>query len=387
MPVSSEDSLPFAMRSVCWEHDLGWALDAPTTSIGTAVIGSRGCCWFSVLESFEVHPPSGSADECGILFEDMIAEVVPESRTEVHSASAVVWSPVRGGHDLESEPRGGVIDADVIGSGLGVPCAEEVVFVAADEGRIPGAHERLGGGGPRFAVEGRTAAVVVVGTRWHSGAGADHPPMISVHRQRQIACEDGVMTSLFLSGDPKADALLAEDRFALLVGMLLDQQVTMESAFAGPAKLAERLGKLDVDEIAEMNPDDFLDIFAQTPAVHRFPKSMAGRVQKLAATIVDEYDGNVEAIWSDGNPSGAEVLKRLKKLPGFGDQKAKIFLALLGKQFELQAEGWQEAAGDYGDPEARRSIADVVDDVTLQEVRAFKKQQKAAAKAAKAANK
>ena len=95
-----------------------------------------------------------------------------------------------------------------------------------------------------------------------------------------------------------------------------------------------------------------------------------------------ELDGNPEAIWTDGDPSGAEVLKRLKKLPGFGDQKAKIFLSLLGKQFELQAEGWQEAAGDYGDPEARRSIADVVDDVTLQEVRAFKKQQKAAAKAA-----
>jgi uncharacterized HhH-GPD family protein len=114
---------------------------------------------------------------------------------------------------------------------------------------------------------------------------------------------------------------------------------------------------------------------------------MAGRVQKLAAAIVDEYDGKPEAIWTEGDPSGAEVLKRLKKLPGFGDQKAKIFLALLGKQFELQAEGWQEAAGHYGDADARRSIADVVDDVTLQEVRAFKKQQKAAAKAAKAANK
>lgn len=195
------------------------------------------------------------------------------------------------------------------------------------------------------------------------------------------------MTSLFLSGDPKPDALLAEDRFALLVGMLLDQQVTMESAFAGPAKLADRLGKLDIDEIAAMNPDDFLDIFARTPAVHRFPKSMAGRVQKLAAAIIDDYDGNPEAIWTEGDPSGAEVLKRLKKLPGYGEQKAKIFLALLGKRFELQAEGWQEAAGDYGDADARRSIADVVDEVTLQEVRAFKKQQKAAAKAAKAAKK
>ncbi|MGC3021264.1 MULTISPECIES: HhH-GPD-type base excision DNA repair protein [unclassified Brevibacterium] len=195
------------------------------------------------------------------------------------------------------------------------------------------------------------------------------------------------MSSVFLSGDPKADALLAEDRFALLIGMLLDQQVTMESAFAGPAKLAERLGKLDVDEIAEMNPDDFLDTFAQTPAVHRFPKSMAARVQKLAAAIVDDYDGDAEAIWTTGDPSGAEVLKRLKKLPGFGDQKAKIFLALLGKQFALKAEGWQEAAGDYGAEGTRRSIADVVDEDTLLEVRAFKKQQKAAAKAAKVAKK
>ncbi len=316
----------------------------------------------------------------------MIVEVVPESRPEVHRSGGIVWTPVGGGQDLEAEPGGGVIDSDVVGAGPGMPRPEEVVFVAADEGGVAGAHERLGGGGPGFTVEGRSAAVVEVGAWGHSGAGADHSPMISGY-ELQAACEDRAMTSLFLSGDPKADALLAEDRFALLVGMLLDQQVTMESAFAGPAKLAERLGKLDVDEIAEMNPDDFLDTFAQSPAVHRFPKSMAGRVQKLAAAIVDEYDGNAEAIWTDGDPSGAEVLKRLKKLPGFGDQKAKIFLALLGKQFGLQAEGWQEAAGDYGDAEARRSIADVVDDVTLQEVRAFKKQQKAAAKAAKAANK
>ena len=243
----------------------------------------------------------------------MFAEVVPESRTEVHGAGGIVDSSARGGHDLEAEPCGGVIDADVVGSGLGVPRAKEVVFVAADEGGVARAHQRLGGGGPGFTVEGGAAAVVVGGAGRHSGAWADHPPMISGQQHQDRACEDGVMTSLFLSGDPKADALLAEDRFALLVGMLLDQQVTMESAFAGPAKLAERLGKLDVDEIAEMNPDDFLDIFAQTPAVHRFPKSMAGRVQKLAATIVDDYDGNVEAIWTDGDPSGAEVLKRLKK--------------------------------------------------------------------------
>lgn len=191
------------------------------------------------------------------------------------------------------------------------------------------------------------------------------------------------MSSVFLSGDADADALLADDPFALLTGMLLDQQVPMEVAFAGPAKLADRLGKLDVVEIAEMNPDEFLEKFSIKPAVHRFPKSMATRVQKLAAEIVDEYDADTAAIWTSGNPTGPEVLKRLKKLPGFGDQKAQIFLALLGKQFNFDADGWREAAGDYGAEDSRRSIADVVDEDTLLEVRAFKKQQKAAAKAAK----
>lgn len=191
------------------------------------------------------------------------------------------------------------------------------------------------------------------------------------------------MSKVYLSGDANADRLLGDDPFALLCGMLLDQQVPMEVAFAGPAKLAERLGNLDVVEIAEMNPDDFLEKFSIKPAVHRFPKSMATRVQKLAAEIVDEYDGDTAAIWTSGNPSGPEVLKRLKKLPGFGEQKAKIFLALLGKQFDLEADGWRESAGDYGADGSRRSIADVVDADTLLEVRAFKKQQKAAAKAAK----
>lgn len=195
------------------------------------------------------------------------------------------------------------------------------------------------------------------------------------------------MNKHYFTGDAEADSLVSSDPFALIMSMLLDQQVPMEVAFAGPAKLADRLGKLDVDEIAEMNPDDFLEKFSIKPAVHRFPKSMAARVQKLAEAIVDDYDGDTAAIWTKDDPTGAEVLKRLKKLPGFGEQKAKIFLALLGKQFDLSAEGWRESAGDYGDEAARRSIADVVDEGTLQEVRAFKKQQKAAAKAAKAAQK
>ncbi|BCN56969.1 HhH-GPD-type base excision DNA repair protein [Prescottella equi] len=189
--------------------------------------------------------------------------------------------------------------------------------------------------------------------------------------------------TLNLVGDPEADALLASDPLALLIGMLLDQQVPMETAFAGPKKLDDRLGGLDVHKIAEMSPDDFIAVCAQPPAVHRFPKSMGERIQSLCGYIVEHYDGDTAAIWTSGRPSGKEVLKRLKALPEYGDQKARIFLALLGKQIGVQPEGWREAAGAYGDEGSRRSIADVVDRQTLLEVREFKQAAKAAAKAAK----
>ncbi|MBM4511639.1 Fe-S cluster assembly protein HesB [Rhodococcus hoagii] len=189
--------------------------------------------------------------------------------------------------------------------------------------------------------------------------------------------------TLNLVGDPEADALLASDPLALLIGMLLDQQVPMETAFAGPKKLDDRLGGLDVHKIAEMSPDDFIAVCAQPPAVHRFPKSMGERIQSLCGYIVEHYDGDTAAIWTSGRPSGKEVLKRLKALPGYGDQKARIFLALLGKQIGVQPEGWREVAGAYGDEGSRRSIADVVDRQTLLEVREFKQAAKAAAKAAK----
>ncbi|MEV0947268.1 HhH-GPD-type base excision DNA repair protein [Rhodococcus sp. NPDC049939] len=189
------------------------------------------------------------------------------------------------------------------------------------------------------------------------------------------------MPNLNLTGDPAADALLASDPLALLIGMLLDQQVPMETAFAGPKKLADRLGDLDVQRIAEMNPEEFSAVCSQTPAVHRFPGSMAARIQSLCAFLVENYDGDAEALWKGGDPDGREVLKRLKALPGYGDQKARIFLALLGKQIGVEPKGWREAAGDYGTDGCRRSIADVVDDKSLHEVREFKK----AAKAAKAA--
>lgn len=190
--------------------------------------------------------------------------------------------------------------------------------------------------------------------------------------------------SLWLTGDDEADRLLAADPLALLIGMLLDQQVAMETAFAGPAKIADRMGELSAEGIATANPDEFATLCATPPAVHRFPGSMAGRIQALCQVLVSEYDGDAAAVWSRDDPTGTQILRRLKALPGFGDQKAKIFLALLGKQRGVQAPGWREAAGDYGEEGARRSIADVRDAESLLEVRATKKAAKAAAKAVKA---
>ncbi|WP_025158313.1 HhH-GPD-type base excision DNA repair protein [Leifsonia aquatica] len=185
--------------------------------------------------------------------------------------------------------------------------------------------------------------------------------------------------SLHITADESADALLDSSPFALLVGMLVDQQVPMETAFAGPAKLRDRLGALDPAQLAALDPDTLLEAMKQTPAVHRFPGSMAGRVQALAAAIVGDWGGDTAAIWTRDDPSGAEVLRRLKALPGFGEQKAKIFLALLGKQKDLQAPGWREAAGDYG-AEGYRSVADIVDADSLARVREHKRAMKAAAK-------
>ncbi|OPX11552.1 HhH-GPD-type base excision DNA repair protein [Mycobacterium sp. AT1] len=189
------------------------------------------------------------------------------------------------------------------------------------------------------------------------------------------------MAKLQLVQDPVADELLESNPFALLVGMMLDQQIPMEVAFAGPQKLAERMGGVDAREIADYDPDAFVKLFSEKPAVHRFPGSMAKRLQTLAQAIVDEYDGDVVALWTAGDPDGAEVLRRLKALPGFGEQKAKIFLALLGKQYGVTPEGWRAAAGDYGTEGSHMSVADVVDQGSLEKVRSYKKAAKAAAKA------
>jgi uncharacterized HhH-GPD family protein len=190
---------------------------------------------------------------------------------------------------------------------------------------------------------------------------------------------------LHITGDPAADKLLSDDAFALLTGMLLDQQVTMESAFAGPEKIRTRIGSMDPAAIAGYNPQDFVEMFKERPAVHRFPGSMAGRVQALAETVHQDWAGDATAIWTQGDPDGKEVLRRLKALPGFGEQKAKIFLALLGKQCGLQAEGWREAAGHYGQQDSYLSVADIVDPESLTKVRASKQAAKAAAKAEKTA--
>jgi uncharacterized HhH-GPD family protein len=188
------------------------------------------------------------------------------------------------------------------------------------------------------------------------------------------------VSTLQLVQDPAADALLSENPLALLVGMMLDQQIPMEVAFAGPKKIADRIGGFDAELIAGFDPDRFVALCSETPAIHRFPGSMAKRVQTLTQTIVDEYDGDAAAVWTAGNPDGREVFLRLKRLPGFGDQKAKIFLALLGKQYGMKAKGWQEVAGDYGSPGTFVSVADIRDQTSLDKVRRHKKQMKAAAK-------
>ncbi|MBS3940579.1 MAG: Fe-S cluster assembly protein HesB [Actinobacteria bacterium] len=188
------------------------------------------------------------------------------------------------------------------------------------------------------------------------------------------------MPTLTLTGEPDADRLLSDNAFALLVGMLLDQQIAMEQAFGGPARLAERLGgALTPAAVAALDPDDLEQVFREKPALHRYPGSMAKRVHALATALVEDYDGDTEAVWRDV-ADGRELKRRLTDLPGFGDQKSRIFVALLGKQCGVTPDGWREAAGDYG-LDGHRSIADVVDHDSLLEVRAWKQAKKARAKA------
>ena len=186
-------------------------------------------------------------------------------------------------------------------------------------------------------------------------------------------------TDLHLTGDAEADALLSGNPLALLIGMLLDQQFPMERAFAGPHELSKRLGhEPNAAELADFDPDALAEIFAQPPVIHRYPRSMAGRVQALCRLLVERYDGDAAGLWREVD-SGTELLRRVEALPGFGKQKARIFVALLGKQYGVTLPGWREAAGPYGEEGSRRSIADVTGPDSLQEVRASKRAAKAAA--------
>jgi uncharacterized HhH-GPD family protein len=187
---------------------------------------------------------------------------------------------------------------------------------------------------------------------------------------------------LCLSQDKDADALLSRDPLALLIGMVLDQQIPLEKAFSSPYVLAQRLGhEPDAREIAELDPERLNELFATPPALHRFPGSMAGRVQEMCRVLVDEYGGDPAKVWD--TKDATELLKRIKALPGFGEQKARIFLALLGKQRGVRPKGWREASAPFGEDGSRMSVADITNAASLLQVRAYKQEMKAAAKAAK----
>jgi uncharacterized HhH-GPD family protein len=190
--------------------------------------------------------------------------------------------------------------------------------------------------------------------------------------------QDGAM-AIHITGDAHADQVLTDSPFALLVGMMLDQQYPMEHAFRGPAKVLDRFGSIDPAAIAAADPADFKMLCSTPPAIHRFPGSMAERMQTLAAIVEDKYSGDAARLWSEA-ASGDDLLERLMELPGFGKQKAQIFAALLAKQLDVRPEGWQKVVGDYG-LEGYRSVADVTDAASLQKVRDYKQQKKAAAKA------
>jgi len=182
--------------------------------------------------------------------------------------------------------------------------------------------------------------------------------------------------TLYITGDAKADAFLNSNGTALLIGMLLDQQVPMEWAFNGPFVLKNRLGHLDAKKIAAMDPDAFLAVCQEKPAIHRFPKAMAKRIQDMCQVLADKYKGKGENLWA-GVDTGAEIYSRLRELPGYGEEKAQIFVALLAKRFDIQLDGWKKAAGVFSDSKPR-TVADITSPETLLKVRAWKKAEKAA---------
>ncbi len=201
---------------------------------------------------------------------------------------------------------------------------------------------------------------------------------------RPLANVRPMAAALHLSQDPDADRLLSNDPLALLIGLVLDQQVPLERAFTAPRDLRDRLGgRLDAADIAAMDPEQLAAAFSRRPALHRFPGANAKRVQQLCQVIIDDYAGKADRIWTTAK-TGEDLFARLKALPGFGVPKARIFVGFLGKQLGVQPPGWQEAAGAFGEPGTFRSIADITDQDSLGRVRAYKQQMKAAAKAERA---
>jgi uncharacterized HhH-GPD family protein len=199
---------------------------------------------------------------------------------------------------------------------------------------------------------------------------------MSVTRQRDLGTVAGVPGDLFITGDPKADALLNRSGTALMIGMLLDQQVPMEWAFTGPFTLRSRLGHLDAKRIAAMAEDDLVAVACEKPAIHRFPAVMARRIHALCLDLDRDHRGRAERIWHDVE-NGDELYRRLRALPGFGDEKAKIFIALLAKRFGVRPHGWERAAGVFADAQPR-TVADISDAASLAAVREWKRAQKAA---------
>ena len=193
--------------------------------------------------------------------------------------------------------------------------------------------------------------------------------------------DDHRVPTVTIAQDPAADELLGRDPLALVLGMLLDQQFPMERAFAAPRLLADRLGvdTLSAAAIADADPDELTRVFQGPPALHRYPGSMAGRAQALCRLLVERYDGRADNLWADA-PDGATLLRRVGELPGFGAQKAAIFVALLGKRYGVTPPGWHEAAGSYGEEGSTRSVADITGPESLAEVRRFKQARKQAAK-------
>ncbi len=188
--------------------------------------------------------------------------------------------------------------------------------------------------------------------------------------------------AIHITGDAAADQVLTDSPFALVVGMMLDQQYPMEHAFRGPAKVLDRFGSFEPGTIADADPETFAALCSTPPAIHRFPGSMSARLQELARLVVETYDGDASRLWTEAT-SGKDLLKRVQDLPGFGKQKAQIFVSLLAKQLDVRPEGWESVVGDYA-LEGYRSVADVTDPASLQKVRDFKKEKKAAAKLAAA---